>query len=1014
MADFVGYACWDSSSVSRTIKTEAITPSDAVFLATHSPLRIRRQRRLGDELSDESLISEEQLVREFLDAPAQEGFLVAPVLGDSGTGKSHLVRWASATIERTEDRAVIYLPKERTGLRDVIEELLAFGSGPIIDEIRGQISKLGAGIDQEQLEHRLLNELAEAVRTAEPKSPFEKALVGQDKLHALLHDPFFLDHFVAPASFVNRRAMHAMGVVSPDSGEVPLQFTRDDLPIDISGVRQASAKTRDVYRQMVSQPPMQQAAIDLLNRHVDVAVMRATELGVGQLQKAFLQIRRELAGRREIILLIEDFALIQGVQRDLLDAIVQAGEVRGQQTFATVRTLMAVTPGYYRDELPATFQTRAQATSPLYELDVALTGKGSLSKAEISTFVGKYLNAARLGTEALESAQIPRGEAIPNKCSSCPFHEECFASFGSSADGYGLYPYNHAALERVVFGSTLPEQPANFNPRRVLSQVVRSVLADQVDDIRQGQFPGPAFKQTFAQRSEMAYLAPEVGEVLVETLGDAEARRMVTVLEYWGGAPQELVDVPDGIRSAFQLPEIPLDSVAAWSGSPAEGKVSGERSDDEASGAESDPAREALDPSLKKRLKAIDDWVRLERDLPQDVARELRSIVVRAVMGQISWVNPVMKVVPASRTKRIANQASTISIEGAKESLGAGVQPLHRFKRDDPTAVFFKALLLMATGKAREAERARIRLDSLASELAPKAQLAIIEELQFDDPLLEAVMMMLLDGASVCGKLASGSTLLDQVNALFWDGTRDDRGDRPWRLPQWIELEEEHLRERPAVVALLKEAVGTAQGSGAVHAIDFIRVKALLKQAIKKRREGTLGDPPDWAKKAARPLERLRAVLEDQVVHFQDHIRLIRVLVPRGTSYKDTVDAIAGATSAGQSFGLVLVPSREMLSTVHERNKEAASLDFRSVEALERSIERLGDSSVGDTLAVIGADFGDGPPRILEYLKFSDEWILKGQHRAEAEGAHAASDLDHRIQATVERWEALAGAEGGN
>jgi hypothetical protein len=487
---------------------------------------------------------------------------------------------------------------------------------------------------------------------------------------------------------------------------------------------------------------------------------------------------------------------------------------------------------------------------------------------------------------------------------------------------------------------------------------------------------------------------------------------MVTVLEYWGGAPQELVDVPDGIRSAFQLPAIPLESVAAWSGGQAEDRATGEGSDSEATGAEPAPAKDALDPSLQKRLKAVDDWVRLERDLPQDVARELRSTVVRAVMGQIPWVNPVMKTVPASKTKRIANQASTISIEGAKESLGAGVQPLHRFTRDDPTAVFFKALLLLASGRTQGTERARIRLDSLASELAPKAQAVIIEELQFDDRSLEATMMMLLEGASACGMLTSGSTLQEQVNALFWDGTRETRGDRAWRHPQWIDLEETHLRERPAVVAVLKEAVGTAQGSGAVHAIDFIRVKALLKQATKRRSEGTLGDLPDWARKAARPLERLQAVLEPQLALFRDHIRSIRLLVPRGTSYSETVAAVTGATSAGQPFGLVLVPGHEVLSMVHARNKEAASFDFRGVEALERSLERLGDGSVVDPLAVMGTDFGAEPPKILEYLEFSSEWIQKGLRRAEAEGADATSDLDQMIQDAVERWADLASPEG--
>ncbi len=62
----------------------------------------------------------------------------------------------------------------------------------------------------------------------------------------------------------------------------------------------------------------------------DVAVMEATNLGVGRIYKAFLEIRRLLAGKKEIVLLVEDFALVQGVQRDLLDAITETSERGGR------------------------------------------------------------------------------------------------------------------------------------------------------------------------------------------------------------------------------------------------------------------------------------------------------------------------------------------------------------------------------------------------------------------------------------------------------------------------------------------------------------------------------------------------------------------------------------------------------------------------------------------------------------------------------------------------------------
>lgn len=91
----VGFTCWRAESVAATIPTEAATPSDQVLLATHSPLRIRREGAKAGKRA--AFVTEHDVVREFLTSTPNAGVLIAPVLGESGAGKSHLVRWANAT-----------------------------------------------------------------------------------------------------------------------------------------------------------------------------------------------------------------------------------------------------------------------------------------------------------------------------------------------------------------------------------------------------------------------------------------------------------------------------------------------------------------------------------------------------------------------------------------------------------------------------------------------------------------------------------------------------------------------------------------------------------------------------------------------------------------------------------------------------------------------------------------------------------------------------------------------------
>jgi hypothetical protein len=327
----------------------------------------------------------------------------------------------------------------------------------------------------------------------------ERALVGENGLYVLLHDPFFRRTLLREGALVRRRAVHAISGRGPDDTDVPLQFTEDDLPTDVRDTREAGAASRQLAAQIAANGQLRRAAVTLFNQHLDVAVMRAANLGVGRLQKAFLDIRRVLAERgQEIVLLVEDFALVQGIQRDLLDAILETGERGGRRVLAPIRTLLAVTTGYY-ESLVETVRTRIESSCPFrYELRVALSDDGrvpSATEAKVVDFVGRYLNAARIGRATLDRVGATDGEDVPNQCDECPVREPCHSGFGAASTGHGLYPYNREALLRTVRSATPGEEA--FNPRSVLARVVRHVLTEHVDDIVNREFPNTAFAASF-------------------------------------------------------------------------------------------------------------------------------------------------------------------------------------------------------------------------------------------------------------------------------------------------------------------------------------------------------------------------------------------------------------------------------------------------------------------------------------------------------------------------------------
>ena len=476
MADFRNYACWTRAGAAA-LPVEAVVPSQAFFFATHAPLTIYQASNLGVRPDPPGQSVDEQAVYDDLVSTEDRGgtFLL-PVIGESGTGKSHLVRWVWEKLkaEKPQGFRVIYLAKTQTSLRGVVKELLAEVDDPELNRLRDRVDQMTTELTQRGLEERLLNQLQEAFVAAEPEKdkPKTRALIGTKGLAVLLQDPYVREYLVHADAFIPRFAASLLeDRVEGEPARKP-EFTLDDLPLDrIDDVKKISAPTRRLYQHLIADSELQVAAVHMLNKYLPKAVLEAGNIGVGRLQEAMMHVRRKFADK-EIILLIEDFAVIQGVQKDLLDAIIQVGQVEGKHHYATIRTLMAVTTGYYRG-IAETVQTRVPH---VYDLDVQFNPESGME--DMASFVGRYLNAARIGPSELNDTWGQDNSTTPNKCDGCGFREECHAddAFGQSREGYGLYPFNRAALRRAIRSRRAPGDRADaFNPRLVIDKVVRNI-----------------------------------------------------------------------------------------------------------------------------------------------------------------------------------------------------------------------------------------------------------------------------------------------------------------------------------------------------------------------------------------------------------------------------------------------------------------------------------------------------------------------------------------------------------
>ncbi|GII65351.1 hypothetical protein Skr01_54360 [Sphaerisporangium krabiense] len=1012
MADLRNYLCWVPETASATISTEAVNPSAGVFLATHAPLRIRRSLINGRSLTPTNATADERIVlQDFLEAKSNTGTLLMPVVGDSGSGKSHLVRWVREHIPPSVRRRVIYLEKTETSLKSVVEKLLEGAEGDSLDQLRKDVRSFSEGMTEESLSRRLVNALNEALaKTGSDEVPSKQAriLSGPKGLAAILQDPYIQQYLLASGKYIPQYAAQLLNNRDLDKPERPPGFSVEDLPLDVQEVKQASIIAQRLLAKLLSTPSLQQDAVNMLNEHMEHAVKSASNIGVGRLVQAMLEVRKTYAKQgKEIILLVEDFALIQGVQRELLEALTEAATREGRQRYASMRTLMAVTTGYFRD-LPETVMSRvaASTTGYVYDLD-RVFDKANTGIEEIASFAGRYLNAARVGREALEKAG---GQDFSNACESCSFKIECHESFGQTSEGYGLYPFNRSSLLRMVHSIAPPDRPWAFVPRSFLGNVIRPVLVDSANEIRDGAFPTARFRERF-QTAEIDPALPTSVDEFIGNHNNADPDRHRLILEFWADAPANPGRIEEGIRQAFGLPNFGDDSLP----------TSSDGDNNRGAGAVNKtvppPLSDPVSTSLKRRLQSLEDWASRDKPLDSNLSRELRTLVVDAVTRRYLWSSPLMKELGRGEIDKVwPAKATTVSIRGATENIAGAEKAPISFSKNAANSQFFQSLLLSQAGVPGARSEATWRLASIAERYAGIFSKALVESLESSDESLVIGLRVSLMGAALAGRVWPGMSDTDLTDAAFDDGSTWNRRDLESRVPAWRQLLERHLRERPTLVAALRSRLGISQGAtGSVRMIDAARALPLVLEAARSWRWDASGGVPKWVgNTTVSGLNGLGSVVGEETSRLKETVAEIRSRAPRGAEGKATVDAVRASLEAADTVGLS--PNLVERQRILQLAAAAESADWRTVAVAERDLEAIASTSAEGRFekefVAAARDHGTSLQAIRHFLMASDTWLTRALADASERTDAMGDSVTEEVQRLLQEWVDLIGTDG--
>jgi len=572
----------------RCFITEAETAAEEVFLAVHQPMKLTRIYFGGN--AEPVHQTEEDVLDALLVRRPPSGTLILPIVGDSGVGKSHMIRWLDARLKLLPDsktRHIVRIPKS-SSLKDVLRLILKELPGEKYDVVRHKLDEAKTPPDRleatQTLRAKLLvalevsgNEASTRIKQGNPKPDDRSRSTHCHKraLIALLEDPEIREYFNSHEgndeqkwgvlTRISDRCLN--GSKSGESGPTENEFLLSDFEF-ISNTAELNLKllsqsARSYIPILRNDPSNLFDAIRFLNEVLETARSGLIDLGGVSLTELFIDIRKNLLeDGRELILLVEDFAVLAGIQGPLLDVMIREGIRDGKKELCVMRTALAVTEGRLSDE---TVRTRAQAR---WKIESAPFESEKEAIDTFENFVGGYLNAARWGVTRLGEMFRTRSD-VANSTSwvRCFFgnHQDDMEesektrllAFGSSSRGdHPLFPFNRGAIRQLA-RQYLYDSSTNtyrFDPRLLINRLLISTVRDNRTLWENGAFPAPDFSDF---RNNL--IQQDVSTHIQSTLGIDDYRRAAPFVYFWGNDPrsiEEAAALRGELHEVFGIPKI--------------------------------------------------------------------------------------------------------------------------------------------------------------------------------------------------------------------------------------------------------------------------------------------------------------------------------------------------------------------------------------------------------------------------------------------------------------------------
>lgn len=926
------HLCWTPNRVREIINPEAEAVPDAVFRAVHSDWSLKVASPKGTAFQELSTTTFRSLSpREFLEQFLQpeRPHVQAAALGRSGSGKSHFIHWLRLNIPETSGRMVLVVPKAGTSLRSIIELIVSRLDPAEQQPFRDALSRAGdATMTREGQKGRLLNELAEAVRGISARDPDDELEIELiEQLPHILYDPHMRQtHFLREGTIIADIVDHVFA--APDTykpAEDRRIFVEADLPLGGGDYAAAAQLARNAMSLVFLDGGLAKA-VDILNRSLDIAISRTLSFSGDRLIGLMTALRRHLRKQgRELVLLIEDFARLQGIDRALLQALLD----QGSEDLCKLRWAIAVTTGFF-ETIAETVYTRM---TWFIDMDRSSGGgKGGMTRSTLAAFASRYLNAVRVGVGPIQNwGASSTDQPPPNACARCEHRADCHVSFGAK-DGVGLYPFSETALW-IMAERADPRLGQEFNPRILQKDVLARVLADHGAMVAEGSFPPPELLDELSGGRHLSVL----DQSAIRRQAPSAADRLITAIELYDGTGK-IVNLKEGIRRSFNLPRLGEAGDSVIVDHP-------------------HPVQTSATPTQDPRILELHAWAE-GKHLSQSLSQELRERIFRAVVEAVDWDSLGLErssYAAAATNRPFRNNSIKIlrqSTGGVQTQIdlpvprvGANEAEIHR------TALALQGMILAGDGFDWSFEGGGDMLAAFLDCLAEwttrvEADLRAFAPSTTDWNAVGGALELLAVGAALAGQLRSDWTVTGLLDACLrpWENTAAE-------TPEMRNLFAKIGSRRQMLSDFVRAHISATKG-GQVGALIDPRLPRQVLRALKTSgwslvqrppREGR-GDPFEIAKHyaiisaglpeaaAAERTARLGWLNEMEAAFGPD---------PKRASIVEGVRAVREAVGAAGIGGNNSTQLQTALETFAERQFDDAVFGAREIRAEENPIASL-------------------------------------------------------------------------